>query len=85
MASRLDDLLPLLTAGRAERHEPVAVVEVAGPAQLLELAADPKVRRYLLGRLTDTIALVDPGQEAALLKALRAGGHTPRVADGEPG
>lgn len=78
----LDDLLPLLEPRQRELHANVAVVEVADVTQLVELAANPKIRRYLLARLSDTVALVDPGHEQALLKALRAEGHTPKMTKG---
>lgn len=78
----LDEWLPLLRGTRAELHRNVAVLEVTDASRMIEFAADPKVRRYLLGRLSDTVALVDPGQEDALAKALLALGHTPRVANG---
>jgi hypothetical protein len=78
----LDDLLPLLEARQAELHEHIAVLEVAEPAQLVELASRPRIRKFLLARLSDTIAMIDPGMEAALLKALRADGHTPKMLTG---
>ena len=81
-ADPLDEWLPLLVARRAEMHYGVAVLEVTEPTQLLELAANPKIRRYLLARLSDTVALVEPGSEDALAKALLAAGHTPKHADG---
>jgi hypothetical protein len=49
---------------------------------LVELAANPKVRRYLLARLSDTVALVDPGHADALAKVLLAEGHTPKMVKG---
>lgn len=78
----LDSLLPLLHAHRSEVHEHATVLEAAEPAQLLELAANPKVRRYLLARLSDTVALVDPGHADALAKVLLAEGHTPKMVKG---
>jgi hypothetical protein len=78
----LDDLLPLLPADRAELHDGVAVLEVNDSAQLVELAANPRIRRYLLARLSDTVALVDPGHVEALSKALLAEGHTPKMVEG---
>jgi hypothetical protein len=78
----LDTLLPRLHPHRPEVHEHAAVLEVAEPAQLLELAANPKVRRYLLARLSDTVALVDPGHADALAKVLLAEGHTPKMVKG---
>lgn len=78
----LDELLPLLRACQDEVHINAAVVEVSDAAQLVELAANPKVRRYLLARLSDTVALIDPGQVDALAKALLAAGHTPKLVKG---
>ncbi len=80
--SILDDLLPLLEPRQAELHLNTAVLEVTDPAQLAELAANPRVRRYLLARLSDTVALVDPGSVDALAKVLLAEGHTPKMAKG---
>ena len=76
----LDSLLPCLEPEQNELHLNATVLEVAEPAQLAELAADGKVRRFLLGRLSDTAALVDPGSAELLEDALLAGGHTPKVA-----
>ena len=78
----LDELLPLLRARQAELHENVAVLEVNDAAQLAELASTPKIRRYLLARLSDTAALIDPGHVEALAKALLAEGHTPKRVKG---
>lgn len=46
----LDDLLPLLQPAQAELYEDVALVEVADVTQLVELAANPKIRRFLIAR-----------------------------------
>jgi hypothetical protein len=78
----LDNLLPLLQPQRLELFVGAALLEVTDSAQLAELAADPKIRRYLLGRLADTVALVDPGQVDALVKTLRGAGHTPKMVKG---
>lgn len=79
----LDDLLPLLRPDQEEIHLNAAVVEVSEPAQLVELAANPKIRRFLAGRLSDTVALVDPGRADALTKALLAHGNTPKIVRGK--
>ena len=79
----LDSLLPLLEPEGPELHLNAAVVEVAEPAQLAELAADPRIRRYLLARLSDTVALVDPGHARDLERALLDAGHTPKVLTGD--
>ena len=81
-ANVIDQWLPLIKVRSTEAHMPVAVLEVADAALLLELAANPKIRRYFLGRLSDSIALVDPGQEDALAKSLLANGHTPKTVKG---
>ena len=79
----LDSLLPLLQPDGPELHLNAAVLEVAEPAQLAELAADPRIRRYLLARLSDTVALVDPGHARDMEKALLDAGHTPKVLTGD--
>jgi hypothetical protein len=79
----LDSLLPLLQPDGSELHLNAAIVEVAEPAQLAELAADPRIRRYLLARLSDTVALVDPGHAREVETALLGAGHTPKVLTGD--
>jgi hypothetical protein len=79
----LDCLLPLLRSDGPELHLNAAVLEVADAAQLVELAADPRIRRYLLARLSDTAAVVDPGSAKAVETALLDVGHTPKVLTGE--
>ena len=83
VSETLDALLPLLRPEGAELHVSAAVVEVADPAQLAELAADPRIRRFLLARLSDTAALVDPGRAGDIEAALLDAGHTPKVVAGE--
>ena len=79
----LDSLLPLLEPDGPEVHVNAAVLEVAEPALLAELAADPRIRRYLLARLSDTVALVDPGHARDIESALLDAGHTPKVLRGD--
>ncbi|MGH9395302.1 MAG: hypothetical protein ACRD18_00410 [Terriglobia bacterium] len=79
----LDSLLPLLQPDGPELHLNAAIVEVAEPAQLAELAADPRIRRYLLARLSDTTALVDPGHARDVERALLEAGHTPKALRGD--
>ena len=78
----LDELLPLLEPRQTALHENVTFLEANDVAQLAELAVNPKIRRYLLARLSDTVALVDPGHSEALAKALLAEGHTPKMVRG---
>ncbi len=79
----LDSLLPLLQPEGHELHINAAIVEVAEAAQLVELAANPRIRRFLLARLSNTVALVDPGHAKEMEAALLAAGHTPKVLTGE--
>ena len=79
----LDSLLPLLHPDGPELHLNAAILEVAEPALLAELAADPRIRRYLLARLSDTVALVDPGHARDIESALLDAGHTPKVLRGD--
>jgi len=76
----LNSLLPLIEAEQNELHLHATILEVEEAAQLAELAADRKLRRFLLGRLSDTAALVDPGAGKALEDALLGAGHTPKIA-----
>ncbi len=78
----LDPYLPLLEADSPAVLAGVALVEVQDASQLLELARHPRIGRYLLARVSDTVALVDPGAEEGLVKALRAAGHTPKTVRG---
>ncbi len=74
----MDQLLPLLTPTHCDLYLNAAVLEVTDPTLLAELAHHPKIRRYLLGRLSETVALVDTGQVEQLMQALRAEGYTPQ-------
>ena len=78
----LDRILPLLEPDRPAVLANAAIIEVQDLAQLIEISRDPKIGRHLLARLSDTVALIDPGAEEELIKALRAAGHTPRTAKG---
>ena len=78
----LDHLLPLLEPDGPGLIADAVLLEVQDLAQLVELSRDPRIGRHLVARLSDTVALVDPGAEEDLVKALRAAGHTPRTAKG---
>ena len=78
----LDEILPMAEPSGIEVHARAAVLEVAGPAELLELASDPALRALLLCRLAPNIALVDPGGSGELIEVLRKRGHTPKVQRG---
>ncbi|MFH0900507.1 MAG: hypothetical protein V2A73_07750, partial [Pseudomonadota bacterium] len=78
----LDPFLPLLPSDEPSVLADATILEVQDVAQLLELGRDPRIGRYLLARLSDTMALVDPGADESLVKALRAAGHTPKIEEG---
>ncbi|HEY3967540.1 MAG TPA: hypothetical protein VGM05_23470 [Planctomycetaceae bacterium] len=82
-AHPLDGLLPLIEAEGRELHLHATVLEVAEMNQLAELASQPKIRRYLLCRLSDTAALVEPGCTRELEDTLTALQHTPKRLHGD--
>ena len=82
-AHPLDSLLPMIQADGRELHLDATVVEVAEMSQLAELASQPKIRRYLLCRLSDTAALVEPGCSDQFEDALKQLKHTPKVLRGD--
>jgi hypothetical protein len=78
----LDRVLPLIEPDQPAILANAAILEVQDLARLVEISRDPKIGRHLLARLSDTVALIDPGAEEDLIKALKAAGHTPRTANG---
>jgi hypothetical protein len=60
-------------------HRHVTLVQTADAALAEELLARKGLARLVAGRLSETILLVHPGQEEALLDELRRMGHTPRI------
>jgi hypothetical protein len=78
----LDPFLPLLAVERPAVLNGVALMEVETLAQLVELCRNPRVCRFLLARLSDTVALIDADADQLLVEALREAGHTPRTAEG---
>ena len=60
-------------------HQNLPMIETADRLQLDTLIANPSTARYILVRLSDTLAAVAPGQFDALLTQLRKLGHIPRV------
>lgn len=75
----IDEFLPLAEPSMPEVHLAAAVLEVADPAQLLELAADTALRPYLLCRLAPNVALIDPGRAYELAEVLLRRGYTPKI------
>jgi hypothetical protein len=60
-------------------HRQVALVRTSEPLVAEELLARKSLARLLAGRLSETVLLVRPEDEEALLDELRRMGHTPRV------
>jgi hypothetical protein len=75
----IDRLEPFPEAGEVVLHEGLTLVEVADPADLAALQADPRLKDFILARLSPNEAVVLPQHSQAFLKALLKAGHTPRV------
>ena len=62
----------------ARLYRGVALVECADAATLAELMAGP-LGRYVVRRLSETLAVVDHAHLDLLVKTLEKSGYTPRV------
>ncbi len=60
-------------------HENLPCIEVTDRFILDNLYSDPRTAQFLLTRLSETAAVVAPGQLDALLARLLKTGHTPKV------
>ena len=60
-------------------HKQVALIRTSEPLVTEELLARKTLARLVAGRLSETVLLVHPEDEDALLDELRRMGHTPRV------
>jgi hypothetical protein len=60
-------------------HKQVSLIRTAEPMLAEELLARKTLARLIAGRLSETVLLVHPDDEEALLDELRRMGHTPRV------
>ena len=65
--------------GPAILHRKLPTIEVAEPVLLDELLLDRHVSEMVLTRLSDRVALIDPGRYDALVARLRKLGHLPKV------
>jgi hypothetical protein len=70
-----------VTDGRtkATLHQNLPILEVAEPFLLDVLLADAATAPYILARLSDSTAIVDPKHTDALLTRLLKLKHTPKV------
>ena len=60
-------------------HKAVSLIRTSDPILIEELLARKTLARLVAGRLSDTVLLVRPEEEDAILDELRRMGHTPRV------
>ncbi len=60
-------------------HKNVTLLRTVEPVLAEELMARKSLARWVLGRLSDTVLLVQPEESDAVLEELRKIGHTPRV------
>ena len=70
---------PLERISPPSAHVGLTLLEVADPADLRALEADPRIRPFLVRILSERHAAVLPGSHTALLEALKKAGHTPKV------
>lgn len=76
-------VLPPLAPGEVALHEGLALLEVAEPADLAALLADPRFADLVLARVGERAAVVLPHLAPRLLRALAKAGHVATV-EGEP-
>ena len=60
-------------------HRNVSLIRTSDPLVAEELLARKALARLVVGRLSESVLLVRPEDEDALLEELRRMGHTPRV------
>lgn len=60
-------------------HKNVALVRTNDPVLAEELLARKTLSRWVLGRLSDTVLLIQPEESDGVVEELRRMGHTPRV------
>ena len=75
--------LPPLEPGEVAVHEGLALIEVADPADLTALLADPRLGELVLARIGERAAVALPQVAPRLLLAMAKAGHIATV-EGEP-
>jgi hypothetical protein len=60
-------------------HKNVTLVRTNDPVLAEELLARKTLSRWVLGRLSDTVLLIQPDEADGVIEELRRMGHTPRV------
>ena len=57
----------------------MTLIRTTEPVLAEELLARKTLARWVLGRLSETVLLVQPDEAEAVIEELRRMGHTPRV------
>jgi hypothetical protein len=74
---------PIMTRSTArvpvKLHKNVTLLRTVEPVLAEELMARKSLARWVLGRLCETVLLVQPEESDAVLEELRKIGQTPRV------
>jgi hypothetical protein len=60
-------------------HKSVTLIRTSEPVLAEELLARKSLARWVLGRLSETVLLVQPDETDAVIEELRKMGHTPRL------
>jgi hypothetical protein len=60
-------------------HLNLTLLETADPSDLNALMADARIAPLIAARLSDSSAIIVPDKTELLLKALKDGGHTPKI------
>ena len=63
-------------------HQNLPVIEVAHRFLLDMMLADKKTKPYIIKRLSDCMALIDPQHFDKLVERLQKMGHLPKVLEG---
>ncbi len=63
-------------------HQNLPVIEVAHGFLLDMIIADKKTKPYIMKRLSDSMAIVDPKHFDKLVERLQKMGHLPKVLEG---
>jgi hypothetical protein len=69
------------SAGRipVKLHKNVTLVRTTEPVLAEELLARKTLARLVVGRLSDTVLLIQPDEADSVIDELRRLGHTPRI------
>jgi len=60
-------------------HKNVTLIRTTEPVLTEELLARKTLARWVVGRLSDTVLLIQPDEADAVIEELRRLGHTPRI------